>query len=96
MWCTLIVHYVWLSIEEIFGDFEDLETGEVHHGTTAVEKEDESEDESGDERGDEAENKEGKDKQEIEERIEKKKKLKAAFDVQYPFVDLISCLCPCV
>ena len=70
-------------VEEIFGDFEDLETGEVHHGEN-VEKDDESGGGQSSEDGD----KEEKDKQAAEERIEKKKKLKAAFDVQYPFIHL--------
>ncbi len=77
--------HVLVSAEEIFGDFEDLETGEVHHGEN-VENDDECENEGGDEAGDDVE----KDKQEIEERIEKKKKLKAVFDVQYPFIDPIN------
>ena len=79
------------SAEEIFGDFEDLETGEVHRGED-VEKDDESGDEQSGEAGDEEE----KEKQETEERIEKKKKLKAAFDVQYPFIHQINCELPCV
>ncbi|CAB4014600.1 ribosome biogenesis BMS1 homolog [Paramuricea clavata] len=64
--------------EEIFGDFEDLETGEVHRGDNV-----EKDDECGDERSDDADRDEENEKQEIEERIEKKKKLKASFDVQY-------------
>jgi ribosome biogenesis protein BMS1 len=71
-----------VSLEEIIGDFEDLETGEVHRGENV-----EKDDECGDERGDEAGGDEENEKQEIEERIEKKKKLKASFDVQYPFID---------
>ena len=81
---TVLAYYMMFYVEEIFGDFEDLETGEVHRAGESVEKDDESKD---DEDGDN----EAKEKQEMEERIEKKKKLKAAFDVQYPFVDQSNC-----
>lgn len=70
------------SLEEMFGDFEDLETGEVHHGEIR-EKDDDNDDENDEEAGDDDEEKE---KQEMEERIEMKKKLKTAFDAQYLFV----------
>ena len=67
-----------VSDDEMFGDFEDLETGEVHtaddkHNSERERQEDEQ-DESEEEKTD------GADK-----RMEMKKKQKAAFDATYPF-----------
>ena len=80
IYCVFTEHGTFF-LEEIFGDFEDLETGEVHRGEI-TEKGDEHDDEHDEEAGDDEE----KEKQEMEERIEKKKKLKTAFDTQYLFV----------
>ncbi|XP_032236886.2 ribosome biogenesis protein BMS1 homolog isoform X2 [Nematostella vectensis] len=63
-----------LSDEEMFGDFEDLETGEVHQGEEDTGLEDSAKD-TGNDKQDEEENKKAL--------IEKKKKLKAAFNAQY-------------
>ena len=67
----------------MFGDFEDLETGEVYHaGDAADQKTDNG---SGDDDGQAAEDSE-KELEKMEERLEKKKQLKTAFDVQYPLM----------
>uniref|UniRef100_A0A8C5R1C7 BMS1 ribosome biosis factor n=1 Tax=Leptobrachium leishanense TaxID=445787 RepID=A0A8C5R1C7_9ANUR len=66
--------------EEVFGDFEDLETGEVHKGKPESDRETEEEDGEDDAKtGDEpvAEN------MEKNKRLEKKRKLKERFDMQY-------------
>ncbi|EDO39967.1 predicted protein [Nematostella vectensis] len=63
-----------LSDEEMFGDFEDLETGEVHQGEEDTGLEDSAKD-TGNDKQDDEENKKAL--------IEKKKKLKAAFNAQY-------------
>ncbi|KAH1167908.1 hypothetical protein KIL84_003391 [Mauremys mutica] len=67
--------------EELYGDFEDLETGAVHKGKSAAE---------GDEAGSEGEeeDKEGKEPKAEEEeeknkRMDKKRKLKEMFDAEY-------------
>ncbi|XP_030425225.1 ribosome biogenesis protein BMS1 homolog [Gopherus evgoodei] len=67
--------------EELYGDFEDLETGAVHKGKPAAE---------GDEAGSEGEkeDKEGKEPKAEEEeeknkRMDKKRKLKEMFDAEY-------------
>ena len=71
-----------VSDEELFGDFEDLETGEVYetnekHGAESKEEE-------------EAMSEDDREKQEEEQplnksqRMEAKKQKKAAFDAQYP------------
>lgn len=67
-----------VSDDEMFGDFEDLETGEVHtaddkHNSEREGQEDEQ-DESEEEKTDGA-----------DRRMEMKKKQKAAFDATYPF-----------
>lgn len=69
-----------MSDEDIFGDFEDLETGEVHKAEDKIDSEGEgegSDEDGGDEN--EAKKTEGEDT-----RLEKKKKQKAAFDAMYP------------
>ncbi|EOB04135.1 Ribosome biogenesis protein BMS1-like protein, partial [Anas platyrhynchos] len=67
--------------EELYGDFEDLETGVVHKGKSAAEK-DESENEEegndGKKTKPEAEEEEKK-----KERLDKKRKLKEMFDAEY-------------
>ena len=68
-----------VSDDEMFGDFEDLETGEVHtaddkHNSERERQEDEQ-DESEEEKTDGA-----------DRRMEMKKKQKAAFDATYPFL----------
>lgn len=65
----------------MFGDFEDLETGEIHHGDDLSdgEKDDGNEGSEG-EKAEDGENEvEGTD-----ERLQKKKQLKAAFNAKYP------------
>ncbi|KAG8552553.1 hypothetical protein GDO81_004578 [Engystomops pustulosus] len=71
--------------EELYGDFEDLETGEVHKGKPKS-QEDESEEDD-----DEAEDDDDKDEDKVDptedeetrQRIEKKKKLKERFNMEY-------------
>ena len=58
--------------EEMYGDFEDLETGEKHGNSAAIES-------SKDEQGGALED----DKMVEQKRLKKKKSLKAAFDVEY-------------
>lgn len=68
----------------MFGDFEDLETGEVHHGDDVSdgEKDDGNE-------GSEGEKRDGAeiDVEKTEGRLQKKKQLKAAFNAKYPLKD---------
>lgn len=65
--------------EEIFGDFEDLETGEVHKAAANETSQGEGEESDSDEIDEK--DPEG----EETSRIEKKRKQKAAFDAMYPF-----------
>ncbi|XP_074965426.1 ribosome biogenesis protein BMS1 homolog [Phalacrocorax aristotelis] len=67
--------------EELYGDFEDLETGVVHKGQPAAE---------GDESGSEEEEEDGKmskpepeEEEKKKERMDKKRKLKEMFDAEY-------------
>ena len=69
-----------MSDEELFGDFEDLETGEVHLAEAKIDPEGEGE-ASDEERGDENEEKETEGEG---NRLEKKKQKKAAFNAVYP------------
>lgn len=69
-----------MSDEDIFGDFEDLETGEIH---TADDKE--LSEGEGEGEGDENDESEEKKTEGDEGRLEKKKKQKAAFDAMYPW-----------
>ncbi|XP_044152421.1 ribosome biogenesis protein BMS1 homolog [Bufo gargarizans] len=69
--------------EELYGDFEDLETGEVHKGKPkSQDKESDGEDEEGDEEkvADEAAPAEEED---TKQRLQKKKHLKERFDMEY-------------
>ena len=71
-----------MSDEEIFGDFEDLETGEMHKAQDKSDSEGEGQaSDEGEKEGSEKKDTEGKDK-----RLEEKKKQKAAFDAMYPLV----------
>ena len=71
-----------MSDEDIFGDFEDLETGEVHKAQDKSDSEGEGQASDEGEREEEEEKEtEGGDK-----RLEKKKKQKATFDAMYPLV----------
>ncbi|XP_068111576.1 ribosome biogenesis protein BMS1 homolog [Hyperolius riggenbachi] len=69
--------------DELYGDFEDLETGEVHRGKPESKNEEsEGEDEGGDEEPlQEAAAPEEEDKQ--KQRLERKRKLKERFDSEY-------------
>lgn len=72
--------------EEVYGDFEDLETGEVHKGKPKPqEEESEGENEKGDEqKASEAAPAEDED---INQRLQKKKLLKERFDMEYDDAD---------
>ncbi|XP_046584794.1 ribosome biogenesis protein BMS1 homolog [Haliotis rubra] len=75
--------------DELYGDFEDLETGEVHKGKTS-DGEEEEEDKDGEDEGVKKEGEEEETKKKTkaemtaaERRIEKKRKLKEMFDQEY-------------
>ncbi|KAM4703708.1 ribosome biogenesis protein BMS1 homolog [Rhinophrynus dorsalis] len=73
--------------EEVYGDFEDLETGEVHKGKPES-KDKEVDDEDSDEEEGEEEEGGGQGEETAEEevkkqRLEKKRKLKERFDTEY-------------
>ncbi|XP_011456491.3 ribosome biogenesis protein BMS1 homolog [Magallana gigas] len=74
--------------DELFGDFEDLETGEIHHGDGEddVDDDEENDDKEDDENADGEPSVRKKTKAEktaMERRMEKKKKLKELFDNEY-------------
>nr|XP_022318488.1 ribosome biogenesis protein BMS1 homolog [Crassostrea virginica] len=70
--------------DELFGDFEDLETGEVHHGEGEDDDEDDNNNEEDDDGDEPTERKKTKaEKTATERRMEKKKKLKELFDNEY-------------
>lgn len=74
----LFIFFFSVSDDEMFGDFEDLETGEVH---TADDKHNSEREGQKDEQDESEEEKtDGADR-----RMEMKKKQKAAFDATYPF-----------
>lgn len=65
--------------EELYGDFEDLETGDVHQGPSNLDSQDEDEEEEGVKgETDPSEEESAKKKQ-----LEKKRKLKELFDAEY-------------
>uniref|UniRef100_A0A674DIT3 BMS1 ribosome biogenesis factor n=1 Tax=Salmo trutta TaxID=8032 RepID=A0A674DIT3_SALTR len=67
--------------EELYGDFEDLETGEVHKGKAAKQK-DQAEEES-DEEEEEEKLMKVDDETQKNKRLEKKRRLKERFDTEY-------------
>ena len=76
--------------DELYGDFEDLETGEVHHGNgepTEKPSGDDSSDDDQDSNEDEVpkttKSKEETERSDREKRLEQKRKLKQAFDLDY-------------
>ncbi|XP_076005774.1 ribosome biogenesis protein BMS1 homolog [Genypterus blacodes] len=73
--------------EELYGDFEDLETGEVHKGQTGKqEDQDEDGSEKDDEDGDDADDtlmKVDDDETQKKKRLDKKRRLKERFDAEY-------------
>ena len=69
--------------EEMYGDFEDLETGEVHK---AKHKGDSESDDKGEESDDNQATKDNVEEIAFDRRLERKKKMKAAFDALYPLV----------
>ncbi|XP_067045099.1 ribosome biogenesis protein BMS1 homolog [Acropora muricata] len=69
-----------LEDEEMYGDFEDLETGEVHK---AKHKGDSESDDKGEESDDNQATKDNVEEIAFDRRLERKKKMKAAFDALY-------------
>lgn len=65
-------------LEELYGDFEDLETGEVHKGKAAKQK-DQAEEES----DEEEKLMKVDDETQKNKRLEKKRRLKERFDTEY-------------
>ena len=63
-----------VSDESVFGDFEDLETGEVHRAADNENSEEEEEEEEELSHNDQG----------SADMVEKKKRKKAAFDAMYP------------
>lgn len=81
------IYYViaWLSNlldEEIFGDFEDLETGEITSGNPNAD-EDSGMESEGEDNGDNTKDGEEPAKTKEERRAEKKRKLKEMFNADY-------------
>ncbi|KAK2565041.1 Ribosome biogenesis protein BMS1-like protein [Acropora cervicornis] len=72
-----------LEDEEMYGDFEDLETGEVRK---AKHKGDSESDDKGEESDDNQATKDNVEEIAFDRRLERKKKMKAAFDALYPLV----------
>uniref|UniRef100_A0A8K9VD08 Bms1-type G domain-containing protein n=1 Tax=Oncorhynchus mykiss TaxID=8022 RepID=A0A8K9VD08_ONCMY len=70
--------------EELYGEFEDLETGEVHKGKAAKQK-DQAKEESDDDEEEEEEEKlmNVDDETQKNKRLEKKRRLKERFDTEY-------------
>ena len=82
---SLLLCFFPVSDEDIFGDFEDLETGEMHKAQDKSDSEGEGQaSDDGEREEEEAKETGGEDK-----RLEKKKKQKAAFDAMYPLVSNI-------
>ena len=82
----MILFYILPILDELYGDFEDLETGEVHHTDKpptgldyGVSSDD---DDKQDEKKQPKEEKE-KEKSDKQKRMEQKRKLKQAFDIDY-------------
>ena len=70
--------------DDLYGDFEDLETGEVHHGKDNQSGEDGNMSDEGEEDEEEDKMKEGeKEMTDKEKRLAKKRKLKQMFDADY-------------
>lgn len=82
---THLCYFVFFPVsdEDIFGDFEDLETGEVHK---AQDKSDSEGQGQASDEGEREEEEEEKGAGGEDQRLEKKKKQKAAFDAMYPLV----------
>uniref|UniRef100_A0A8C8C6H1 Bms1-type G domain-containing protein n=1 Tax=Oncorhynchus tshawytscha TaxID=74940 RepID=A0A8C8C6H1_ONCTS len=68
--------------EELYGDFEDLETGAVHKGKAGKQK-DQAEEESDDDDDEEEEKLMVDDETQKNKRLEKKRRLKECFDTEY-------------
>ncbi|CAL9699611.1 unnamed protein product [Knipowitschia caucasica] len=71
--------------DELFGDFEDLETGEVHKNKSADDQKqgDSNEEEEDDEENEEEQPPMQTDEEQRKKRLEKKRRLKERFDTEY-------------
>ncbi|XP_041829194.1 ribosome biogenesis protein BMS1 homolog isoform X2 [Melanotaenia boesemani] len=69
--------------EDVYGDFEDLETGEVHRSQTGHQKEEEEEEDEEKDEDEEAEVKVDDEELQKKKRLEKKRRLKERFDAEY-------------
>ncbi|KAM9336223.1 ribosome biogenesis protein BMS1 homolog [Symphorus nematophorus] len=73
--------------EELYGDFEDLETGEIHKGQTGqqdpAEQKSEDDEDDGDEDAEESQVKVDDDEVQKNKRLEKKRRLKERFNAEY-------------
>ncbi|XP_033758019.1 ribosome biogenesis protein BMS1 homolog [Pecten maximus] len=73
--------------DELYGDFEDLETGEVHKEDDIEAKDDQEDSDAEENEGDEERKKTKAEMSAHEKRTAKKKKLKEVFDKQYDMKD---------
>nr|XP_057918552.1 ribosome biogenesis protein BMS1 homolog [Doryrhamphus excisus]XP_057918553.1 ribosome biogenesis protein BMS1 homolog [Doryrhamphus excisus] len=75
--------------DEMYGDFEDLETGQVHSGKTGKQDEDEDENNDSEDDDDAEETLMKVDDEEVQKnkRLEKKRRLKERFDTEYDDAD---------
>ncbi|KAG8193599.1 hypothetical protein JTE90_000232 [Oedothorax gibbosus] len=69
--------------DELYGDFEDLETGVVHQGRKTKPESDSDGESDDEEKGEKKDSKENKEKRLQEKRMEKKKKLKEQFNQMF-------------
>uniref|UniRef100_A0A8C7FEI4 BMS1 ribosome biogenesis factor n=1 Tax=Oncorhynchus kisutch TaxID=8019 RepID=A0A8C7FEI4_ONCKI len=69
--------------EELYGEFEDLETGEVHKGKAAKQKDQAKEESDDDEEEEEEKLMNVDDETQKNKRLEKKRRLKERFDTEY-------------
>ncbi|XP_057683048.1 ribosome biogenesis protein BMS1 homolog [Corythoichthys intestinalis] len=69
--------------DEMFGDFEDLETGEVHKGETEAQNEAENSESDKNEDAEEIPMKVDEDEVQKNKRLDKKRRLKERFDAEY-------------
>ncbi|XP_071945540.1 ribosome biogenesis protein BMS1 homolog isoform X2 [Antedon mediterranea] len=75
--------------DEVYGDFEDLETGIIHKAKTTEDDDDDDEEENddGDDKKEDGEEDQKKEMTKREKFLEKKRKLKEAFDAAYDNAD---------
>ncbi|XP_033880698.3 ribosome biogenesis protein BMS1 homolog [Acipenser ruthenus] len=69
--------------EELYGDFEDLETGELHQGDSGKQEDQAEEDESGEGEDEDGGKVKGNAEGEKQQRLDKKRRLKERFNTEY-------------